>query len=200
MTVSIKKEDEAPQLREEIGQRVGLQDALFLAAISATGLVAGLAIQFNGLVAALIPVVLLPIALRINSHSTRVGQLNFTLRFVLKSPWEIVRRWLFDGELPSSEEMQILAEQGIVITREMLDAARKQQTLFREQKTIEKWLLFGGFNFMALTILATKTYQQIQAIDPLSLGVWMVALAATIISIPALQHKRVRAAMKEGEQ
>ena len=193
----IAKEDEAPLLRDEIIEQVKLQQPLFLAMITLGLGFLSVALQpgVSGLTACLLPVASLSLALALNTHSTRVGQLNFIARYVLRSPYEIVRRYLFSGERPSGEELQVLTEQDIEISQDMLAAAKALRPRFPDQRSAANWILFGGFEGVALGILFLRTYDQVLHWNVLAIFAWLIALASTSITVLVLKHTRVRKAL-----
>lgn len=193
----LRREDETAQLREEIMKRVELQDPLFLAALTASVAVLSLAVSLSPLIASFLPIVLLALAMRINSHSRRIAQLGFSLRYVYRSPYEIQRRAIFDGVALSEVEQAVLREQGLLITPTMIREAKKISPALPGQKSLERWILFCGFDVIALMILVTRTYQNI---DALAVGAWFVAGLATVTSVFVLRHRRVRRALDEDGQ
>ena len=84
----IRKEDEAPALRDEILKQIDWQQPLFLAVFfgGSTFLALGIQPALSGLTVMIFPVVALALALKLSAHDLRTGQINFYLRYILHSP------------------------------------------------------------------------------------------------------------------
>ena len=189
----IDKKEEYHPLRDEILKQIDWQQALFLAVLTAGGIFLSLALQpgVSGLVAMILPIVGLGLAIKLAAHDLRTGQINYHLRFVLKSPWEILRRLLFDGSEISQEEHQILKEQGIVVGATTQGKKPLAPPLPNMQMLANR-IVFATIYATALGIGVIRTYQDILRADPLSIFIWLLAFAATGTTLYILRRKRVR--------
>jgi hypothetical protein len=169
-----------------------LQQQLFLAVLTAGGIFLSLALQpgVSGLVALILPVVGLGLAIKLSAHDLRTGQINYYLRFVLKSPWEIIRRLLFSGSKISDEESQILLEQAIDV--QAPEKKHQLSPLFPNMHAVGNGVVFLTIHIVALGVGMIRTYHDAAHGDPLTLFLWVTALLATVATMYTLQRRRVR--------
>lgn len=188
----INKEDEYEPLRDEVLEQLKLQQPLFLAVLTAGGIFLSMALQptTSGLVAMIFPVVGLGLAVKIAAHDSRVGQITYHLRFMLRSCWEIVRRYLFNGSKLSQEELQVLREQGIVLPPQ--DNKHQLAPLFPDMHALSNRIVFLTMYAAALGIGMIRTYRDVMRGDLLSIFIWALAFFATAMTIYVLQRRRVR--------
>jgi hypothetical protein len=127
----IRKEDEVPTLRDEILKQIDWQQPLFLAVFfgGSTFLTLGLQPALSGLTVMIFPVAALALALKLSAHDLRVGQISFYLRYVLRSPWEMIRRQLYNGSDLTPSEQSILAQQGVTGAPQLF-----AQEMFRQKE------------------------------------------------------------------
>ena len=180
----IRKEEEGSWLRDEILKQIDWQQPLLLAVFFGGGTFLSLGLQPNvsGLTAMVFPIAALALALKLSAHDLRTGQINFYLRYVLRSPWEIVRRRLFNGKSIDQGEQRVLEEQGIVITSELLEAAQKLKSPIAD----------FTFEAASLGIGVIRTYPEALHHDLLTLFVWFLSALATFLTIVVLRRRRVR--------
>ena len=190
----MKKEGEGPWLRDEVLKQIEWQQPLFLAIYfgGATFLSLGLQPGISGLTAMLFPIAALALALKLSAHDLRTGQINFYLRYGLRSPWEIVRRALFDGSTLSKVEQQVLGEQGIAITDELRQAAKNLRPPIADMHSVANRLAFFTFEAASLGIGVIRTYPAVLGHDLLTIFVWVLSCVATFLTVLVLQRKRVR--------
>ena len=190
----LDKKDEAPQLRDEIGRQVQIQQPLYLAMITGCAVLLYQAFQSNAspLTACLVPLIGLSLALKISVHDLRSGQIGFYQRKILRSPWEIVRRRLWDASKLSHIEKHILDEQHIEITPELAHEAQKLLPLIPHADDWANRIMFASFEGTAVTILLIRTYHQFFDKDLVAIFAWILAGGATLASLLILQRKRVR--------
>ena len=188
----INKEDEFVPLRDEVLEQLKLQQPLFLAVLTAGGIFLSMALQptTSGLVAMIFPVVGLGLAVKIAAHDSRVGQITYYLRFILKSCWEIVRRRLFNGSKLSQEEQQVLREQGIVLPPQ--NNKHQLAPLFPDMHALSNRIVFLTMYAAALGIGVIRTYPDALHLDVLTLFIWALAFFATAMTMYVLQRRRVR--------
>lgn len=188
----IDKKEEFGPLRDEVLEQLKLQQPLFLAVLTAGGIFLSMALQptTSGLVAMIFPIIGLGLAVKIAAHDSRVGQITYHLRFILKSCWEIVRRYLFNGSQISEEEHQVLREQGIVLPPQ--DKKHRLAPLFPDMHALSNRIVFLTMYVAALGIGGIRTYHEALHLDPLTLFIWTVSLFATGATMYVLQRRRVR--------
>lgn len=188
----IQKAEEYEPLHDEILKQMDLQQQLFLAVLTAGGIFLSLALQpgVSGLVALILPVVGLGLAIKLSAHDLRTGQINYYLRFVLKSPWEIIRRLLFSGSKISDEESQILLEQGIDV--QAPEKKHELAPLLPNMHELGNRVVFGTIYAAALGIGTIRTYHNALHFDLLTLFLWGLAFFATAATLYVLQRRRVR--------
>lgn len=190
----IRKEDEAPALRDEILKQIDWQQPLFLAVFfgGSTFLTLGLQPARSGLAVMIFPVAALALALKLSAHDLRTGQINFYLRSVLRSPWEIVRRLLFNGSDITEAEQRILAGQGIILSPQLIQEAQKLKPPISDTHALANRLAFLTMEFAALGIGVIRTYPAALRYDLLTLFVWSLSALATLLTMVVLGRKRVR--------
>jgi hypothetical protein len=188
----IDKKEEYQPLRDEILKQIDWQQPLFLAILTAGGIFLSLALQPNvsGLVAMILPILGLGIAIKLSAHDLRVGQLTFHLRFILKSPWEILRRRIFNGSKMSREEQQVLAEQGINLPE--TDKKHPLAPLLPDMHTLAHRIVFFTVDMTALGIGIIRTFREALHFDLLTLFIWTLSFLATVATVFVLQRRRVR--------
>ncbi len=188
----IDKKDEYEPLRDEILKQIDWQQPLFLAILTAGGIFLSLALQPNvsGLVAMILPLLGLGIAIKLSAHDLRAGQLNFHLRFILKSPWEILRRRIFDGRTISNEERLVLAEQGIDLPEP--DKKHPLAPPLRDMHALANRIVFLTVYATALGTGIIRTYREALHFDALTLFIWALSFLATAATLFVLQRRRVR--------
>jgi len=188
----IQKAQEYEPLHDEILKQMDLQQQLFLAVLTAGGIFLSLALQpgVSGLVALILPVVGLGLAIKLSAHDLRTGQINYHLRFVLKSPWEIIRRILFSGSTINDEERQILLEQGIDV--QAPEKKHELAPLLPNMHELGNRVVFGTIYAAALGIGTLRTYQDVLRFDPLTLFLWGLSFSASAATMYVLQRRRVR--------
>ncbi|GCE32092.1 hypothetical protein KDA_75760 [Dictyobacter alpinus] len=194
----IRKEDEAERLHGEIVDNKNPLTQLFLAMILGATSFLAIVLQPNvaPFTACLLPLASLAIAFKIAAYDLRPGQINFYLRRVLLSPWEIIRRILFDGSQPSEQELTVLREQNIVITEALLQAATALKPPFPDMQSTANRLAILIFEGAAIGVLIVRGIDAIAQRDIASLAQALLALAissiATFYSFKVLKRKRVR--------
>jgi hypothetical protein len=190
----IRKEDEAPALRDEILKQIDWQPPLFLAVFfgGSTFLTLGLQPGISGLTVMIYPLAALALALKLSAHDLRTGQINFYLRSVLRSPWEIVRRLLFNGSDITEAERGILAEQGIILSAQLIQEAQKLRPPISDVHALANRLAFLTMEFAAVGIGVIRTYPAALRHDILTIFVWSLSILATLLTTIALGRKRVR--------
>lgn len=190
----LKKENETQLLREEIVEQVKLRQPLYLAMISAGALILYQSLQptVSPLSSCVLPLVGLSLALNMSVHDLRAGQLSFYQRRILRSPWEIIRRVLWNGTALTDQEKCVLVEQNIVITDSLLRDAQKLLPLLPELYSLSTRLMFLTFEGAAVGILCIRTYEQVVRLDLLTIFAWIIAMSATIVTWMMLGRKRVR--------
>lgn len=190
----IRKEDEALVLRDEILKQIDWQQPLLLAVFfgGSTFLTLGLQPTLSGLTVMIFPVAALALALKLSAHDLRTGQINFYLRYVLHSPWEIVRRLLFNGSDITKSEQSILAEQGIIISSQLIQEAKKLRPPISDTHALANRLAFLTMEFAALGIGVIRTYSAALRYDFLTIFVWVLSALATILTMVVLGRRRVR--------
>lgn len=193
-SVIIRKEDEAPALRDEILKQIDWQQPLFLAVYfgGSTFLSLGLQPSLSGLTVMIFPVAALALALKLSAHDLRTGQINFYLRYALRSPWEMLRRLLFNGSDLTTSEQSILAQQGVALSIDLIRKAKKLKPLFSDTHTLANRLAFLTMEFAALGIGVIRTYPEALRHDPLTIFVWSLSALATLLTIVVLGRRRVR--------
>lgn len=186
----IDKKDEYEPLRDEILKQVEWQQPLFLAVLTAGGIFLSLALQpgQSGLVPMILPILLLGLAIKIAAHDLRAGQINYYLRFVLKSVWEIVRRLLFNGSTISEEERKILAEQHVEICEKKQDLTPP----LPDMHALAHRVVFFTVDATALGIGVLRTFRDAMHFDLLTLFMWTLSFLATAATVYVLQRRRVR--------
>lgn len=190
----IRKEDEVPALRDEILKQIDWQQPLFLAVFfgGSTFLTLGLQPALSGLTVMIFPVAALALALKLSAHDLRVGQISFYLRYVLRSPWEMIRRQLYNGSDLTPSEQSILAQQGVTLSTELVGEAKKLKPLVSDTHVLANRLGFLTMEFAALGIGVIRTYPAALRHDPLTIFVWSLSALATILTMLVLGRKRVR--------
>lgn len=173
-------------------EQLKLQQPLFLAVLTAGGIFLSMALQptTSGLVAMIFPIVGLGLAVKISAHDSRVGQITYYLRFILRSCWEIARRRLFHASRLSEEEHQVLREQGISLP----PSHKKHQLapLFPDMHALSNRIVFLTMYAAALGIGVIRTYRDALHLDALTLFIWGLAFFATFATMYVLQRRRVR--------
>ena len=188
----ILMEQEYEPLRTEVVEQVKLQQGYLLAifTVSSLFLFSGLQPGISGLVVMLEPIVGLGIAMKIAAHDLRVGQLNFYLRSVLRSVWEIWRRATFNDVHISDAERTVLAEQHI----EMGAKGKKHELApprIDMQALANRWVFMTNY-LAALGIGIIRTSPQVLHGDLLTIFVWLFSFVTTGCTWAVLQRKRIR--------
>lgn len=191
---NIQKEDEATPLRDEVLKQIDWQQPLFLAIFfgGSTFLSLGLQPGLSGLTVMILPIAALALALKLGAHDLRTGQITFYLRYVLHSPWEIVRRKLFNGNHLTAAEQSVLAEQGITLPEDLVQAARRLKAPLLATHAVANRLAFLTMEIGALGIGIIRTYPAALHHDPLTIFVWALSASATVLTMLVLRRKRVR--------
>ena len=140
----------------------------------------------------LLPILGLGIAMKLSAHDLRSGQIGYYLRFVLRAPWEIVRRLLFSGSTISQEERAVLKEQGVDIPTADQDKKHELAPLLPDMHGQANRMVFLSMYMTGLGIGIIRTYHDALHGDPLTIFIWTVSLLATIATMVVLQRRRVR--------
>jgi hypothetical protein len=189
----LRKEEEAQWLRDEILKQIDWQQALLLVVFFGGGtfLSLGLQLGVSGLTAMIFPIAGLALALKLSAHDLRTGQINFYMRFILRSPWEICRRTLFSCSTLSDVEQAVLREQDI-ITQDLIQRAQTLTPPIADMQAFANRLAFLTIDAAALSIGVIRTYPAALQWDPLTILVWVVSLISVVLTMIVLRRKRVR--------